>query len=92
MVPFLKLDQQSMKLEPDKCLDVLCFTPAASVSEKKLTTCYFVVSVSNVFKTRDYHVSTRWRKQLAPKTKECTRSYTVTLKIFTIVSALKVTN
>ena len=36
LVPFLNVDQQSMKLEAEKCLDVLCFTPLSCVSKKLL--------------------------------------------------------
>ncbi|XP_046839076.1 X-ray repair cross-complementing protein 5-like [Xenia sp. Carnegie-2017] len=31
LVPFLKIDEKSMKLEADKCLEVLCFTPSSCV-------------------------------------------------------------
>ena len=43
LVPFLKVDQQSMKLEADKCLSVLCFTQASCVSKVRKI-CVSIVS------------------------------------------------
>lgn len=45
LVPFLNVDQESMKLEANKCLEVLCFSPSSCVSKysivNDLTNMYF---------------------------------------------------